>query len=82
MACSKRAKLNSTEELGRSVESMEKQEKIDRVRKLAGKAVCQIQTVDNGQAHGALYQVIDNNRRDRYLIMTSHHSSRTSNILT
>ena len=42
--------------------------------------MCKIQTVDNGQAHGALYQVIDNNRRDRYLIMTSHHVLPTSSL--
>ena len=68
MALSKPSVSNNIEEMGRSAVSVEKHDKINKVRLLAGKSVCKIHTVNNDQGSGAFYQVYDNNRICHYLI--------------
>ena len=68
------------EQLGRGAIPVTKHVKIEEVRKSAEKSVCKILTVDAVQESGALYQVVDINETDRFLIMTCNHLMPTSKL--
>ena len=61
------------EKLGRGAVPVEKHDKIHRVRKLAGKSVCNIQLENDDLGSGAFYKVFDNREEERFLVMTCHH---------
>ena len=65
--------MTSQPEVGRAAVSIPAHDKIHKVRKMAGKAVCEIITIDNGQGTGALYHVVDKKNRNRFLLMTCYH---------
>ena len=79
MACLPKADMNFRNEIGRGAVSVDKHDKIDKVRKLAGMAVCKIQLA-NGVGSGAFYNVLDNYGRDRFLVMTCNHVLPTTSI--
>lgn len=57
------------DKVGTAAVSVERNAKISKVRIMAGKAICKIYSA----YVGALYQVVDSNKKDRYLIMTYNH---------
>ena len=74
MAHSKTKMMSYREEkVGTAAVSVEKHDRINKVRIVAGKAVCKIITCFDEQDTGALYCVVESNRCDRFLLMTCHH---------
>ena len=68
-------------ELGRGAVPVDKHDKINRVRILAGKSVCSIHLANDDLGSGAFYKVIDNRGGERFLVMTCHHVLPTTSTL-
>ena len=68
------------EKVGTAAENVDRFDKIGKVRNIAEKSICKIQTFCKVQGTGTLYRVIDKQKRNRFLLMTCSHVLPTNSI--